>query len=159
MAATYTVQRTTMIKAPQQVVFDHIVHFKKWPGWSPWEDLDPDMEQNYGGAPDGQVGSTYSWSGNRKAGKGSMAITAVESPDLIRADLHFLKPFKSQSDLEWRLEQTGDATTVTWTMEAEHGAMSRVMNMFGLMEKMIGKDFEKGLHSLKNLAEAPTESS
>lgn len=159
MAATYTVQRATTIKAPPQAIFDRIVHFKQWPEWSPWEDLDPDMDQHYGGAPDGEVGSSYSWSGNRKAGEGSMVITDVESPTAIKADLQFLKPFKSESELAWTLEQVGDATNVTWTMVAEHRVMSRVMNVFGLMEKMVGRDFEKGLRSLKTLVEGSPESS
>ncbi len=153
MGATYTVQRSATINAPQQAIFDRIVHFKRWPEWSPWEELDPDMEQNYTGAPDGQVGSEYNWKGNRKAGEGSMKITSVDAPSKIKADLHFLKPFKSASELEWDLQPAGEATAVTWTMEANHNLMSRVMNAFGLMEKMVGKDFDKGLNKLKSLSE------
>ncbi len=157
MKATYTVERTATIDASQQVIFDRIVHFKRWPEWSPWEDLDPDMEQHYTGAPDGNVGSGYSWKGNRKAGEGSMEITATDAPSSIKADLRFLKPFKSQSKLEWRLESVGGATKVTWTMVAEHSLMTRLMNVFGLMDKMVGKDFDKGLATLKRVSEEHSE--
>lgn len=153
MGATYTVQRSATINAPRQAIFDRIAHFKRWPEWSPWEDLDPNMKQNYTGAPDGQVGSEYSWKGNRKAGEGSMKITSVDAPNKIHADLHFLKPFKSESKLDWDLKPAGDGTSVTWTMVANHNLMTRVMNAFGLMEKMVGKDFDKGLNKLKSLSE------
>ena len=153
MGATYTVQRKAVIKAPPQAIFDRISHFSKWERWSPWEDLDPEMEKRYLGAPDGQVGSGYSWKGNRKAGEGSMTLSAAEAPNLVRADLQFLKPFKSTSELEWELKQAGDTTEVTWTMVAGHNLMTRVMSAVGLMDRMIGKDFEKGLARLKTLAE------
>jgi hypothetical protein len=99
------------------------------------------------------VGSSYSWKGNRKAGEGSMTITAVDSPSTIKADLRFLKPFKSESKLAWQLESVGSATKLTWTMVAEHTFMTRLMNAVGLMEKMVGKDFDKGLTTLKGVSE------
>ncbi len=153
MSATYTVQRSATINAPRQAIFDRIAHFTRWPEWSPWEELDPDMEQNYTGVADGQVGSEYSWKGNRKAGEGSMKITSLRAPSEIKADLHFLKPFKSESKLDWDLQPAGDGTAVTWTMVANHNLMTRVMNVFGLMDKMLGKDFDKGLNKLKSLSE------
>ena len=82
-----------------------------------------------------------------------MKITSVDAPNKIHADLHFLKPFKSESKLDWDLKPAGDGTSVTWTMVANHNLMTRVMNAFGLMEKMVGKDFDKGLNKLKSLSE------
>ena len=82
-----------------------------------------------------------------------MTLSAAEAPNLVRADLQFLKPFKSTSELEWELKQAGDTTEVTWTMVAGHNLMTRVMSAVGLMDRMIGKDFEKGLARLKTLAE------
>ena len=52
-----------------------------------------------------------------------------------------------------QLSPTGAGTDVTWTMHGEHvgvmGLMSRVMPL----DKMLGKDFEKGLARLKAVAE------
>jgi hypothetical protein len=153
MADTYQVTRSTTIAAPAADVFDRISKFSRWQEWSPWEDLDPDMTKTFSGN-DGEVGSGYRWSGNRKAGAGSMAMTSISAPSRIEADLEFLKPFKSQNTLSFDLAESDGSTIVTWTMDATHNLMTRVMNVFGLMDRMIGKDFEKGLASLKAQAEA-----
>ena len=42
--------------------------------WSPWEDIDPALRAPTAGPTKG-VGARYAWSGNRKAGAGSMEIT------------------------------------------------------------------------------------
>jgi uncharacterized protein YndB with AHSA1/START domain len=42
---TYTVSRSTTIAAPAPRVFELVQDFHEWRQWSPWDDLDPDMEQ------------------------------------------------------------------------------------------------------------------
>ncbi len=83
MAPTpYTVERSTVVAAPADQIFPLLVDFHEWPRWSPWEDIDPDMQRTYGGAESG-VGATYAWSGNRKAGAGSMEITDLATPTAL----------------------------------------------------------------------------
>ena len=48
--ATYTVERTAVVPAPPQRVFDLVSDFHLWRRWSPWEDLDPDLRRTYSGA-------------------------------------------------------------------------------------------------------------
>ena len=103
---------------------------------------------------EGRGTSGYRSSGNRKAGSGSMEMTAIDAPSSMGADLSFLKPFKSENKLEFDLAEVGDGTEVTWTMNATHNLMTRVMSLFGLMDKMIGRDFDKGLAKLKTISEA-----
>jgi hypothetical protein len=153
MANTYTVERSTTIHATPQERYDRIANFRSWGDWSPWDDLDPDMEKTYAGE-DGAVGSSYSWRGNRKAGEGEMTVAALHAPDSVRIDLQFLKPFKSQSITQFELTPEGDGTKVAWTMTGSHTWISRIMGLFVSMDKLVGKDFEKGLASLKAVAEA-----
>jgi hypothetical protein len=47
----------------------------------------------------------------------------------------------------------GDVTNVTWVMHGPAVLMSRVMQVFINMDRMIGKDFEVGLANLKKLTE------
>ena len=42
---------------------------------------------------------------------------------------------------------------VTWTMAGPSQFITRLMGVFVSMDKMIGKDFEKGLAQLKEAAE------
>jgi hypothetical protein len=152
MADGYTVERTQHIDAPPDAVRDRVIDLRRWEAWSPWEDLDPDLQRTYGGAASG-VGSWYEWDGNRKAGKGRMEIIDADA-STVRIDLQFVKPFKSHSNTVFEFQPAGDGTHVTWSMVGPHTAMTKVMGLFLSMDKMIGPDFEKGLARLRTEAEA-----
>jgi uncharacterized protein YndB with AHSA1/START domain len=152
MADIYTVERTTIIDAPAENVYAQIVDFHNWRAWSPWDDLDPDMQRSYLGADSG-VGAAYAWSGNRKAGEGKMEITEAVEPSTVQIALDFLKPFKSSSTTTFNLKPQGHTTEVTWTMTGPKTLMTRVMGVFKSMDKMVGPDFEKGLMQLKGASE------
>ncbi len=149
MASTYTVERSTIIHAAPEVVFEQVSNFRNWGSWSPWEELDPDMEKTFHGS-DGEVGSGYSWSGNRKAGAGSMKLTSIEAPLKMASDLNFERPFKSSNTMGFTLTPDAGSTSITWTMTATHNLMTKIMSIFGLMDRQIGGDFEKGLGKLKS---------
>lgn len=155
MAKTYEVTRQITIDAPVGEVFAHVADFHLWPAWSPWEDIDPGMSRSYAGAESG-VGAAYAWSGNRKAGSGSMEILEAsqsEQQAVVDIDLKFVKPFKAQNDCRFEFASLGEATTVTWIMT---GAMTPATRMFSLvksMDSLLGPDFEKGLTRLKAVAE------
>jgi Polyketide cyclase / dehydrase and lipid transport len=151
MGDTYEVVRTRTIDAPTAVIHDLITDFQEWRRWSPWEDLDPDLQRTYSGAERG-VGSVYEWSGNRKAGQGRMEVTGDEPLEVVVA-VTFLKPFKSASTATFTLAPAGAGTEVTWTMVGPKTIATRVMGLFTSMDKMIGPDFEKGLTRLKAAAE------
>lgn len=153
MSDTYTVKRSTIIDAPAAAVFDRINDFHNWPEWSPWEDLDPDMQKSFSGAEAGP-GAEYAWSGNRKAGAGSMKIVDTTAPSKVTVALAFLKPFKSNSTIDFDLTPEGDGTKVTWTMIGPNTLMTRLMGIFKSMDKLVGPDFEKGLLRLKTVAES-----
>ncbi|AEF42931.1 SRPBCC family protein [Hoyosella subflava] len=149
---TFTVSRSATIGAPPTTVYELLSNFHNWPKWSPWEELDPNMERNFSGAEAGE-GAEYSWSGNKKAGKGRMRIIEAITPSKVRIALTFVKPFKSENTTSFTITRKGDNSEVTWTMVGAKSIFSRVMVLFGGMDKMIGKDFEKGLAKLKREAE------
>jgi uncharacterized protein YndB with AHSA1/START domain len=143
----YEVVRRATVEATPQVVFDLIVDFHRWSVWSPWEDIDPDLERTFSGPASG-VGAVYEWSGNRKAGKGRMEITEADAPSRVVVALQFLKPFKSSNVTTFELAANGAGTDVTWRMVGPKTFMTKVMGIFTSMDKMIGPDFEKGLTRL-----------
>ncbi|MFM2420406.1 MAG: hypothetical protein RL385_5129, partial [Pseudomonadota bacterium] len=71
---TFRVTRTLTLQAPPAVIFGLVNDFQNWRSWSPWEGLDPALQRTYSGEAKG-VGAAYAWSGNNKAGAGSMTIT------------------------------------------------------------------------------------
>ena len=150
---TFEVTRSITIAAPPARVFESIIDFHRWTEWSPWEGLDPNMQRTYTG-PDVGVGATYEWEGSRKVGKGRMEIVDAEAPSTVGIKLDFLKPFKSHSQTRFALSATGDTTEVTWSMRGPKTFMTKVMGVFTSMDKLVGRDFEKGLAQLKTAAES-----
>ena len=76
---SYTVERTAVLRAEPERIYEEVEDFHRWPAWSPWEDIDPEMERTYSG-PGSGGGATYAWSGNRKAGRGRMEIAERTRP-------------------------------------------------------------------------------
>lgn len=142
--------RDIFIATPPATVHRILDDFRLWNGWSPWEELDPDLQREFSGAEHG-VGSHYAWSGNNKVGQGSMEITG-STPERIDIDLEFLKPFKASNKTTFELRPEGDGTRVVWTMSGERNVLLALMGKL-FFDKAIGKDFEKGLGKLKVLAE------
>ena len=148
---TYTVERSTVVEAPADRLHGLVADLRQWTLWSPWEGLDPDLERTYTG-PDAGVGARYAWSGNRKAGSGSMEVVE-DRAEQVDLDVEFLKPFRSQSRSSFVLAPRGPATEVTWRMTGEQSGLMGVLGKVVPMDKLIGKDFEKGLARLKAVAE------
>jgi uncharacterized protein YndB with AHSA1/START domain len=149
---TFRVERTLEIRSAPEAIFASIVDFRQWVGWSPWEGIDPGMAREYDGTPEGQ-GAVYRWSGNGKVGAGTMEITRVRVPTSITLKLDFERPFEAHNTTEFTLVPVGGSTRVTWAMSGPNRFLAKVFHVFLDMDRMVGKDFEKGLHNLKTLAE------
>lgn len=150
MSDTYTVQRSATLNASPADVYAQIIDFRNWGAWSPWDDMDPEMNKQFAGADSG-VGAEYSWSGNRKVGQGNMRIIEATEFESVQVALEFLKPFKASNTTEFRLRPVDDGTEVTWSMTGTNTLLTRIMGIFKSMDKMIGPDFERGLSNLNKV--------
>ena len=148
---TFEVKRSVVVKAPPAKVSGFISDFHNWPGWSPWEKLDPTMKKTLSGAPSGK-GAIYEWEGNDQVGKGRMEIVDA-SDSQVTIKLDFLKPFEAHNTALFSLKPQGDSTEVTWAMTGPSPFVTKLIQVFASMDAMVGKDFEKGLSQLKVLAE------
>lgn len=146
---TYEVSRSISISKPVSEVFEYLRLLKNQDEWSPWGKKDPDMIKEFRGK-DGEVGAISSWKGNKEVGEGEQELTGISQNKEIRSQLRFLKPWKSQSDAYLRVSEEGSGTTkVTWGFAGKNKFPMSIMMLFMNMDKMIGKDFEEGLQSLK----------
>lgn len=150
--AHFRVERTAHIAAPPDAIFANVNDLHRWPAWSPWQDLDPNMKQTYDG-PEAGVGASQSWSGNSKAGQGKMTILESRPDSEIRIRIEFLKPFTATNEAIFTFQSEGGQTTVTWAMEGENSFFFKLFGTFVNTDKMLGNDFEKGLARLKALTE------
>lgn len=157
---TFSVTRSTVIDAPAERIFGLIDDFHQWAFWSPFEKLDPAMNKTFTGPSNGP-GATYAWTGNKKAGAGSMTISSSTASSQVSIAMAFLKPFKSQSTVQFLIAPSGTSSVavpaheVTWTMSGKNQLVSKVMSVFMSMDKLIGEDFAEGLANLKRVAETP----
>jgi hypothetical protein len=150
--ADYSVTRSGTINAPKPLVYGLVNNFQNWEGWSPWAKLDPAAKNSFEGPASG-TGAVFKWSGNDEVGEGKMTITDAQPTDLIKIKLDFVRPFEDTCNVEFAFKTQGEQTTVSWTMYGHKGFFSKAICMFMDMDKMLGGDFEKGLASMKKLAE------
>lgn len=148
----FVVSRSGKIAAPPEKVFVHVDELKKWDDWSPWAKLDPNAKNTFAG-PAGGAGAAMTWSGNNKVGEGTMTITESAPSSLIQLRLEFLRPFKATNTVEFTFALRGPQTLVTWSMFGKNNLFSKIFGLFVNCEQMCGKDFEKGLASLKAVVE------
>lgn len=148
----FIVQRSTEIAAPAEAVFSLIDDFHKWRDWSPWEGLDPDLKRKMSGTDSGP-GAVYEWDGNKKVGTGRMEIIEATAPVKAVIKLDFLRPFEAHNVAEFTIVPQGQTSRVNWTMRGPAPFMTKLMQTVMNFDKMIGKDFEKGLANLKAIAE------
>ena len=151
--ADFRIARSRMLAAPPEVGHAYVNDFHKWPEWSPWEKLDPNMKREISGPPSGP-GASYGWSGNDKVGEGRMTITESRPPQNVTIRLEFLKPFTSTSTAQFELAPSGSGTQVTWAMRGKKNFLAKAFTVFMDMDKMVGSDFERGLANLDTATQA-----
>ena len=149
---TFSVRRSAIVQAPAEEIFLLVNNFHEWAKWSPWEKRDPAMKRDYSGAESGN-GAVYAWDGNKNVGSGRMEILDASSPSKIAIKLDFFKPFEGHNMAEFTFVPEAAATNVIWVMHGPSSFVSKVMQVFMNLDKMIGRDFEAGLANLKTLTE------
>jgi dipeptidyl aminopeptidase/acylaminoacyl peptidase len=154
--AAFSVERSVTIQAPADIAFAQVNDFHRWGAWSPWDKMDPHMTRAYTGA-DAGLDAVYEWSGNDKVGQGRMTIQESKPSELVRIRLEFLKPFETTNTTTFAFAPAGNGVTVTWRMEGKNGFMGKAFSLVMDMDKMVGKDFESGLASMKKVAEAEAQ--
>ncbi len=149
---TFRLQRSIVINALPEQVFPLINDFHRWSDWSPWEKKDVTMKKSHRGPVEGK-GAVLEWEGNKDVGTGRMEVLESVPSSKILIRLDFLKPFEAHNRAEFALVRGAGTTEVRWAMYGPQPYMMKVMGVFCSMDKMVGKDFEDGLASLKAIAE------
>jgi hypothetical protein len=151
---SYDVNRSITINQPLSKVFDYLKYLKNQDEWSPWSKRDPNMKKEFVGT-DGEVGAISKWDGNKEVGMGEQELKRIVENEVIESELRFLKPWKSVSDAYLKVKESNDGQTqVIWGFSGRNKFPMSIMMLFMNMDKAVGKDFEEGLGSLKELMES-----
>ncbi len=150
MSRDVRVERSMDMNAAPEAVYSQIVDLNMWDNWMPWNKIDPNMKKTFGEKTSGE-GASYSWeSSNGDVGHGTITITKVVPNELVETTLDFKENGMGTSD--YKIERTENGSKVTWGMNMDMGANPFMRIMGGMMDKMMGSAFEKGLHSLDSSA-------
>lgn len=147
---TYTVSRSTTIKASDSVVYQNVVNFHNFLKWNPWSRMEPTAVVKISGDI-GNPGHLYEWAGT-ELGIGHMQLQEVKPYSDAEILLTFEEPFESDAQNHFTFEKVRGGTRVTWSMKDQSDAILDKW-MYLTMDNMMGKDFESGLKNLKEMSE------
>ena len=145
------VKREIVINAPRQKVFDYVKLLSNQDKFNKHAMAGPDRKREYKGT-DGTVGFIYAWSGNKKAGQGEKEIKAIIEGKKIEAEIRFVKPMAATACIIMETESLSDyQTKVSWS---NAGTLKYPINiMIPMMEKMLPKEMDISLSTLKDILE------
>ncbi len=144
-------ERSIVIKAPKEIIFEQVKYLKNHENWSPWKDKDPQMKNTFTGE-DGTVGAASSWQSTVKGvGNGTQTIASIVENESVETDLLFDGQGKAKGFI--RLKDTTDGVQVTWGFHADVPVPFNLMLLLPAGDDA-GRDFEAGLQKLKALCES-----
>lgn len=110
----WSFEKTVLINASVERVWENVSSLKALNRWNPWMDQDPNIKVAYSGV-DGTPGASFSWDSLVKnVGAGSQTIVKVTKPEEVDSRVEFLRPFKGRGDAYVRVSREAGSTRVAW---------------------------------------------
>lgn len=158
MPSSTVIEKSIVVNAPIETVFDQVNTLTNWKKWSPWYKMDTTANITYNGPATGN-GASYSWvSKNSDVGSGTLTLSDVKENEHITENMVFKDRGEGKATMDFIKE--GNGIKITWKMEMDHG-WNPLMRILGavFIKGALGKQFEDGLQGIKNAAEqAPVKS-
>jgi uncharacterized protein YndB with AHSA1/START domain len=145
-----SMERSIVINAPAEKVFNEVNTFKNIFAWSPWTKIDPDMKTTFSG-PETGVGAKYDWeSDDPNVGNGSQELLESRANEYVKTQMKFAIP--GEFFAEFILTPEGEGTKVTWTYDGKTTSFMWKFLMLGI-DGQLGPAYEQGLADLKTYIE------
>lgn len=128
-------------------------HFQKW---SPWTVTDPEQRATFTGT-DGEVGSSFEWTGVKEPGRGIQTVQRLEPGRLIEMRCDIFEPYAAQPTFVYHFEPSAEGVEVVqdFTLEVAF-PMNGIMRLMGLPKEMASTNM-LGLERLQALLENRTQ--
>lgn len=146
----FTFARSAIVAAQPNDIHPHFNNLKAMNQWNPFAANDSKTVIAYSG-PESGPGAIYTWNGG-KMGAGKFEILHSE-PQRITCALTMIKPMAANNIIVYTFEPEATGTKVTWQMSGTSSFVVKLMHTVMSMEKMLGKEFDKGLAGLKAIVE------
>ena len=149
----YSLEREIVIDKANNEVFQYLKHIKNQDKFSKWVMTDPNMKKEFRGN-DGTVGFVYAWEGNKQAGKGEQEIMSIEEGKYLGLEVRFEKPLAALASTPFTVEAISpQQSRFIWSMNSKMNYPMNIMLAVMSIDKMLGKDMEISLKTLKGLLE------
>lgn len=153
MDSRWYVERSIVIDAPPEVVYYFPSSAAGWEAWTAWaKEGDPSWKMTVESEVPAGVGARMRWD-SEVYGTHTVAIEAAEPPGRVAYRMH-LGAQDIDLEGEVRITPQGEGSQVTWSETGDIGDNPYARLMAGVMKGMVEGDFDKGLASLKRVAEA-----
>ena len=140
-------ERTIVINAPPQKVFNQLNTFNTITAWSPWVKMDPDIIVEYSG-PEYGVGAVYEWSSaDPSIGEGKQEIVESRADEYIKTQMSFVG-MEGEHFAEFILKPVDGSTEITWTYDGRTNSFFWRYFMAST-NFMLGPMYDEGLEDLK----------
>ncbi|MCB2219158.1 MAG: GyrI-like domain-containing protein [Bacteroidetes bacterium] len=147
MPSEMYVEKTHVMKAQPEVIWDQIICLEKWEAWDVWHQ-DSNIVGHYEGPACG-VGAKNVWTYTNMDNGGSQAIVEAREFEYIKTLLDFQE--MGTADAEFFLEETEEGTKVTWNIRSDSPyPIGRWINTL-LIKPNVSEAYEKGLQNLDEL--------
>src|SRR5690606_15562482 len=84
-----SIERSAVVESDPSTVFEYVNNLEKYHSWSPWADMDPNMQLEFSG-PERGVGASMSWASEvPQVGNGSQKIVVSEQDKRVIVALEF----------------------------------------------------------------------
>jgi len=150
----FQVEESSVIDAPDELLFNTINEYKTWDKWGPWMDESDDLIMEFANQTSGN-GASYSWKSETQ-GNGSMKTIKSAPFTSIDQKITFITPMgESNSDVYWKFEKLEDKKTkVTWGMKGEQSFMEKAywMTKDSTLSQNLRPMYKRGLEKLAAFA-------
>lgn len=146
MPSEIRVERSRVIDAPVEMIYDQVNNLRQWEKWSPWHKIDPAMEITYANGGIGE-NSSYSWTSNHKSvGNGKLTIEDAKPFEFINTVMDFGE--NGSGKATFKFVQHEDGVIVTWDMHSDVGKNPFMRLMGILIKRSINDAYDRGLEDI-----------
>lgn len=157
LPAEWEVERETVIQAPAEAVWDHLVDLRRWEEWSPWQEGDYEgLAFEYSEVTRG-TGSELRWS-SEATGDGRLGITAAEPPRRLELVMEMQEGTIVTRETLILRPLSGRRTRVLWRDRGSLGHTLLGRLSLPVIEESMGRDLSRGLEELKRVVEREDQS-
>lgn len=149
----YEIERSQLIDAPPQLLYNEINDFKNWENWGPWHEKDPDMKISYAERSKGE-GASFAWQGDKGSDGSMVNQEAVKNSSILEKMILKLPFGDAESQVYWKFEPQTESgsqqTKVTLGIKGDQGFWEKAYwaTKDSTRTALITPYFEKSLQKL-----------